>query len=475
MASITNSSVENAATPAGIPAVTPTDNGITPRPMTLGRNIKIATFHFGSAFADILTQGVWNRIAIVELGMNTSLVALLLSLKYFFSIFSIWAGQRSDVTNFRGYRRLPFVWGGRGLMVLSFFMLGASTIALVDNRESALAFMAMVTSFVVFSIGSALSGTNFLSLIYDVTPEPQRTRTVSVVWFFLIAGFAVSGILYGRILPTYTREGFITLFIVAPLIMAAIWFFSLLGEERPDPNRAAAVAAARNTAASFWKDLKTAWAIPQTPIFFSFLGLSTMFFYTQDVILEPFGGLVFGMDVAHTSRFSSYWGTLTLVFIVLSLVAARRFPKWVNNMSLSQWSIAILAVAFGIFFVSAAAQIRLLVTVGLVVMGIGLGLWTVGTLGLMMDMTRAWRAGLYLALWTVSETLARGVGTLIGGIIKDVSYQLTGSYPMAFAAVFLVQTIGFVICLIILNRISIQAFIKQSTPEPEAVLVGSMD
>jgi len=257
--------------------------------------------------------------------------------------------------------------------------------------------------------------------------------------------------------------------------MAAIWFFSLLGEERPDPNRAAAVAAARTTAASFWKDLKTAWAIPQTPIFFSFLGLSTMFFYTQDVILEPFGGLVFGMDVAHTSRFSSYWGTLTLVFIVLSLVAARRFPKWVNNMSLSQWSIAILAVAFGIFFVSAAAQIRPLVTVGLVVMGTGLGLWTVGTLGLMMDMTRAWRAGLYLALWTVSETLARGVGTLLGAMIKDVSYQLTGSYPTAFAAVFLVQTIGFVICLIILNRISIQAFIKHSTPEPEAVLVGSMD
>ena len=56
---------------------------------------------------------------------------------------------------------------------------------------------------------SALSGTTYLSLIYDITPERQRTRAVSVVWFFLITGFAVAGIAYGRLLPQYTREGFL--------------------------------------------------------------------------------------------------------------------------------------------------------------------------------------------------------------------------------------------------------------------------
>jgi MFS transporter, BCD family, chlorophyll transporter len=439
--------------------------------LSLPRNVKIALFHVGSSMADILALSVWNRIAIVELGLAATPVSLLLGLRYFLAPLSIWIGQRSDVAPWRGYRRLPYIWGGRLIIVLSYFLLGLCTVSLADNKDNGLAWIGLFVAFLMFSIGSALSGTTYLSLIYDITPEKQRTRAVSVVWFFLITGFALAGIAYGRLLPQYTREGFLTLFFIAPLIMGILWFVSLIGEEKPVTAREASPAVQRRP---FLKDLKTVWSNGQTRVFFGFLALSTLFFYTQDSILEPFAGQVFNMPLATTSRFSAYWGTMTLIGIIASLWLARRFRRTDGNTSIARWGIIILLAAFGLFFISAVAQIRPLVTIGLIVMGLGLGAWTVGTLGMMMDMTRAWGAGLYLALWTVSETLARGLGVVVGGVVRDVALSISGQLPVAYGSVFLLEVIGFAVSLVVLSRVNVSAF-RQQTPTAEAALSAAMD
>jgi MFS transporter, BCD family, chlorophyll transporter len=490
-------SITNTVTPMAEPANVPrlaADNAkdqTSSGTVSMLRNMKLGMFHIGSSMADILTTGVWNRIVINELGMAATPVALLISLKYFITPFSIWAGQRSDVTEWRGYRRLPFIWGGRLLMVISFFILGLATVLLADNfsrghllsylslpqlevipqpsTDAVWAWLGFVAAFLMFSIGSALSGTTFLSLVYDITPKPQRTRVISVIWFFLIVGFAGAGILYGQLLRDYTREGFIALFVSVPLIMGGLWLFSLFGEEKPH------MVAAPTERRAFWADLRTAWADQQTRLFFAYLGLSTLFFYTQDVILEPFGAKVFGMSVAHTSRFATYWGSMALIGIIISLVAARRFPHLITNLSLSKWSLWVLVIGFGMFLVAALFLIRPLVTVALVVMGIGLGMWTVGGLGLMMDMTRTLGAGLYLSLWTVSETLARGLGTVLGGVVKDVGFALTGQYHLAYGAVFAVQVIGFIVALLVLQRVNVNLFQRQQAPSADAVLAAQLE
>jgi BCD family chlorophyll transporter-like MFS transporter len=448
----------------------PTD---APGSLSLPRNAKIALFHVGSSMADILASGVWNRIVIAELGFSATPVGLLLALRYFLAPLSIWVGQRSDVTAWHGYRRLPYVWGGRLAMVLSYMLLGFCTVTLADNRDNVLAWAGLVVALVAFSIGSALSSTTYLSLIYDITPNAQRTRAVSVVWLFLIIGFAVAGIAYGRLLPQYSREGFLALFIVAPLIMGALWFVSLVGEEKPiAPAKRPGVAPVERR--PFLQDLKAVWANGQTRIFFLFLGISTLAFYTQDSILEPFAGQVFNMPPATTNRFSAYWGSMALIGILVSLWLVRRFPKRADNTSLSRWGVTILFVACATLLVCAVAQVRPLVTIGLVILGLGLGVWTVGTLGLMMDMTRAWGAGLYLALWTVSETLARGLGTALGGVVRDVAFGLSGQLPAAYGSVFLVEVIGFALAFGILSRLNVAAF-EQQAPAAETVLSAAMD
>ncbi len=465
---------------------------VAPRNLSILRNIKIGTFHIGSSMADILASGVWNRVMIKELGYAATPIALLLALRYFLAPFSIWVGNRSDTSPIAGYHRLPYIWGGRIAMVVSYFLLGFATLELARGYDpvlkqltfglfgathvgngSLLGWLGVVTALILFSVGSTASGTTFLSLIYDRTPEKQRRRAVSVVWFFLILGFAVAGVIYSRLLPEYTQSGFLSLFLIAPLIMAGLWFFSIVGEEarRDRAIRAAAGAPTR----SVWAEIKAAWANRQTRIFFLFLTLTTIFFYMQDVILEPFAGEVFGMPLATTNRFSAYWGSLTLLGIIVSLIAARRFPKTVNNTSLSRWGVIVLIGTFALFALSSFAQIRPLVTVGLVLMGIGLGMWTVGSLGLMMDMTRAWGAGLYLALWTVSSTLARGTGVASGGVLLDLSLGLAGgSATGGYGLVFVIQSVGFAVTLFILARLNVAEFMGDA-PQSETVMVNTMD
>lgn len=461
------------------------------RNLSLLRNIKIGTFHIGSSLADILASGVWNRIMIKELGFAATPIALLLALRYFLAPLSIWVGRRSDLTNWRGYRRLPYVWGGRLVMALSYVLLGVATLELAGsynpwirdfsfdlmnitvttNAGSVLGWLGVVTALVLFSVGSTFSSTTFLSLVHDRTPAHQRTRAISVIWFFLILGFAVAGVLYSRLLPEYTRDGFLALMLIAPAIMMGIWIFSLIGEEMPIKRRAEQSA---EQPESFWQTMKQVWASRQTRLFFLFLALTNGLFYTQDVILEPFAGAVFGMPLSTTNRFSAYWGSMTLLSIVLSLIAIRRFPNRVNNMNLSRWGVILLIATFVMFTLSAMLYIRPLVTIALVTMGLGLGMWTVGTLGLMMAMTRAWGAGLYLALWTVASTLARGSGVALGGVLFDIALVFVGGdKALAYGSVFLIQSVGFVATLFILARISLAEFERES-PQREVVFADSM-
>lgn len=443
--------------------------------LSLARNVKIGTFHIGSSMADILLGGVWNRVAIVELGFGAFPISLLLALRYFLAPLSVWVGQRSDVSPIFGYRRTPYIWLGRLMILVSLVTIGFATVA-AHETGSPLAWLAMIASVILFSIGSAFSGTTFLALIYDITPQRQKTRAVSIVWFFLISGFAISGILYSVLLKTYTREGFLSLFIIAPLVMGGFWLLSIIGEERSVGEiKTEEKPKGKPKFRDFWPAMRDAWSNSQSRVFFWFLGLTTLFFYTQDGILEPFAAQVFQMPTSTTNRFSSYWGSMTLIGIVVCLFLARRFPMRINNTSLSRWSVVILGVTFALFAVCALAQIRALVTICLIILGVGLGAWTVGTLGLMMDMTLITGAGLYLSLWTVSETLARGVGTLIGGLIRDVGMSVTGNnYAVAYAAVFIFQAVGFLLTLLLLNRINVGAF-QASMPSAAMVVESAMD
>jgi BCD family chlorophyll transporter-like MFS transporter len=457
-----------------------------PPNLSVARNLKIALFHLGSGMADILATGTWNRIMISDLGFSATPIGLLLSLRYFLAPLGVWAGRMSDRRAVAGYRRLFWVWSGRLLMVVSMLALGLATASLARGAEANTWMWTVISvSLLLFSLGYALSGGTFLALVYDRAPEHQRGRAVGIVWTFLLLGFTVGGVLFAILLPKgeestarldFTPETLQTLFVVAALVMGTLWFVSLFGEEK----RNVAVASSqeqRETSSSLRADLRLAWSNRQTRYFFWYLALSMLFAFSQDLILEPFAGDVFGMEARVTTRFAMYWGSMSILGTVVFLWLSRRYKR-LNNTLMSYIGVGLLALTFAVFGLSALAGIRALVTPGLILLGLGLGVWNVGTLGLMMDMSPFGRAGTFLGFWTMVVTFARGLGVSGGGVIRDVGLQLTGNLSLSYGAVFILGVFGLLAALWVLSRVNVTAFNSAFAEQPAdaaTILAGALD
>ncbi|MCC6802589.1 MAG: BCD family MFS transporter [Anaerolineae bacterium] len=442
--------------------------------------MKIGLFHFGSGLADIIATGVWNRVMISDLGFSATPIGLLVALRYFLAPLGIWAGRVSDRRTIFGYRRLFWVWSGRAMMVISVLALGLITADLARGAPAdALRWGGIVVSLLLFSLGSAFSGGTFLALIYDRSAPSQRGRAVGIVWTFLLLGYAVGGPVFGILLP-HSEEGGLsfspdtlqTLFIVAALVMGGLWFVSLFREERRNaPVVAAAEPAVQSS--SMIDDLRLAWRDRQTRLFFWYLALSMLFAFSQDLILEPFAGDVFGMEARVTTRFSGYWGSMAILGSLTVLFLSTRY-KWLSNRRMNVVGVGLLIVTFALFALSSLAEIRGLVTPGLILLGLGLGIWEIGTLGMMMQMSPSGRAGTFLGFWSLVVTVARGIGVSTGGIVRDTALQISGSLPQAYGVAFVLGAVGLAVALAVLLRIR-AAQTSNEPAEPAAVLAGALD
>lgn len=200
-----------------------------------------------------------------------------------------------------------------------------------------------------------------------------------------------------------------------------------------------------------------------------------MFAFSQDLILEPFAADVFGMEARHTTRFAAYWGSMSILGTLVFLFLSRRYKRLTNTV-MSNIGVAVLVVTFALFALSSFAGIRGLVTPGLILLGLGLGFWNVGTLGLMMDMSPFGRAGTFLGFWTLVVTMARGLGVSGGGVLRDIGLQLGASGEVAYGVVFVIGTIGLLISLWTLSQVHADEFTQGDQPTDAAnVFAGALD
>ena len=308
--------------------------------------------------------------------------------------------------------------------------------------------------FLLFSLGSAISGSTFLALVYDRAAERQRGRAVGLVWTFLLIGFATGGILFSVLLPSdelsgalgFSADSLLTLFLVSAGIMTALWLFSLLGEERRNQRLASSK---KEPGSSLRRDLSLVWRSRVMTSFLLYLTLSMLFTFLQDTVLEPFAGEVFSMEAHVTNRFSAYWGSMAIIgsFVVLAFVGRHAL---FTNSNLSRVGVVILLLAYAVFAWSALDLRRPLVTPGLVLLGVGMGIWNIGTLGMMMEMSPAGRAGTFLGFWTLCVTFARGAGVAGGGMVRDLVLGLSGDHAIAYGSVFVCGFIGLLCALVAL-------------------------
>lgn len=439
------------------------------RKFSLARTCKIGSFHVGSSFADILTSAVWNRVLISDLGIAATPVALLAALRYLLAPLSIWAGARSDTHPIFGYRRLPYIWGGRLLMLLTLPFLPLTTVLLAADPRSLAGWLLALLAFTVYGVGVLLSGSPFLALIRDSAPPARQGQALAIVQVFLVVSFPLSALFYGSLMPVYNPETFWSIVWLGSGLAAGFWLLSLLGEERPG-----AGSAPLEAQPPFPQLVRELWNDRRTRRFFFFLALGATSAFAQDAVLEPFGGDVFGLSLGETTRFNAYWGGGILVSMVATIILTRKRPAYTQTTT-TVIGLALTALPLALLGVVSLTRSEVLLIPVLVLFGLGFGIYTVGAVSLLMAMTTDARAGAYLGLWSVAQLVFRGVGIALGGALRDLFLLLSGSHQVAYAGVFLLEAAGLLVCIVLLLRVDVAGFARRpSQTQPAAATLAAL-
>jgi BCD family chlorophyll transporter-like MFS transporter len=429
------------------------------------RFIKIGSFHIGSSIADLLTTAVWNRIMIVDLGIVAWPVSLLTAVRYLLAPLTLWAGHRSDTRPILGSRRIAYIWLGRFLMLLSLPLLPLSTVILAREASSAYGWALAVASFLLFGIGTLISGAPFLALVHDSAPYVYRGKVIAIVQFILVVSYAFIPAVFALLMPVYTPESFLQLILLSIGVATVFWFVSIRGEERAPVDQASTESAPVEKV-SFREVYQAILKDPRTRKYGLFLGTSAFFAFMQDAVLEPFGGDVFGLAVGETTRFNAFWGAGVLIGMLGTIFLTRRRQphQQVNTTMLGLGLMSLFLL--GIAWVAANLMLPWLPVV-LICFGFGFGVFTVGGVSLLMAMSHPAQAASYLALWTVIQLFTRGAGIAAGGIVRDLAVTLTGSLSQGYMWVFLLEALGIMGSILLLRTLDVEGFASRSRPQVE--------
>jgi BCD family chlorophyll transporter-like MFS transporter len=270
-----------------------------------------------------------------------------------------------------------------------------------------------------------------------------------------MVGIIFTGIASGVVLDPYSIAAFETLAWLGAGFALVLAVVALVGQEPRVGMAPAAPAAARP---GFGDSLRMLFSSRQARRFAVFLGLALFSFFMYDVILEPFGGEVFGLAAGVTSRFNAYLGVGVILGMLLGGMALiPRFGK-PRITGLGCW---LMGGAFALLALAGFTEATSLLTPAITALGFGSGLFTVGGVALMMDLTAARHTGLFAGAWTLVRSLATGPASVTSGALVAGFAGLGATAGLAYGLVFALESVGVIVAAFLLARVGVRSFQRE--------------
>ncbi|RVU47807.1 MFS transporter [Rubrivivax rivuli] len=424
----------------------------------------------------VLTTSTLNRVMVVELALPALLPGLLVALHYAVQLSRPRMGYGSDV----GGRRTPWILGGIGVLALGGFGAAVATTWMNTARGPGIALA--VFSFALVGVGVSAGGTSLLVLLAKRVDAPRRASAAALVWVMMIVGFAVTAGLAGRFLDPYTPVRLMavsgTVSLVA-VVVAALALWGLEGHGRSVPP-------AQKARPDFAAALREVWREPDARRFTIFVFVSMLAYSTQDLILEPFAGAVFGFTPGASTQLSGVQHGGTLMGMLLAALAGRRVAG-ARLGSLRAWTVG-GCIASGLallgLVVAGSMAPNWPLRANVFVLGVANGAFSIAAIGSMMSLaggataTGEAREGTRMGLWGAAQAIGFAVGGLFGAAASDVARWLIGDMGTAYAAVFALEAGMFVAAAMLAARIGGPLLSAPAAPSSEplaAPLVGTAD
>ena len=393
----------------------------------------------------VLMTSTLNRLMVVELMLPAVLPGALVAFHYGVQITRPNWGYRSDT----GGNRTRWVIIGMGMLAAG-ALLAAFAIPLLESRFwTGLA--VSVLAYGMIGLGVGASGTSLLALMATATEERRRPAAASITWLMMILGIAATAITVGQVLDPYSHERMLAIVAVVVGTAFLVTCLAIWGIERRAGVQAAPVAEPMR----FIDGLREIWAERAARNFTFFVFLSMTAYFMQELIMEPFAGLVFQMTPGQTTSMSGAQSGGVLLGMVLVGVAATGLRLG----ALRSWVIAgclgSAATLAALVFV-ATNGLRPALLPGVVTLGFFNGMFAVAAIGAMMQLAgqgRARREGTRVGLWGAAQAIAAGFGGLFGAALADITRKALGSDANAFGTVFTIEAALFLASAFVALRV----------------------
>ncbi len=429
--------------------------------------LRLALLPLSLTLISILAGSVINRVMVVELGLPVTLAGLFIAIPLLIAPVRVWLGYRSDAYPLRGLRREPYIIFGAFLSGIG----AAVAVVLVLNTSDLLSAGAIgiLVALIVYGVGKNLANNTFQALIADkFEAGPKRSRAANLYEVVRMVGLVMAAGILGVILQPYSAERLSSTVVIMAILATLLAIVATIGQEPRTAVLKEASEAAR--AINFKKVVKElVWDDPQARLFFTIVMLTLMGTQMQDVLMEPYGALVFGMNVGQTTQLTAFWGVGTLIAILLAgLFLLKKF----GNVPVFRVGLIIVIALFpGIVLagLNGSANLLRLLVVGL---GLGTGLSAASLLAQMVDFTTLRRAGLLVGVWGVAHQFGRALASLAGGILVDGMLLATGDNALiSYGAAFALEAVVLVVAFVLIGRLNISASlaVAEEQAEPSAL------
>ncbi|MBG0797787.1 MFS transporter [Methylocystis sp. L43] len=402
------------------------DAGSAELPMP--RLLRLSLFQVTVGMAAVLLIGTLNRVMIVELGVPSWLVALMLSLPLLFAPLRALIGFRSDThRSVLGWRRVPYIWfgtmlqfGGLAIMPFSLLILSGDTTGpiIIGQAAAALAFL-------LVGAGLHTVQTVGLALATDLAPAHTRPRVVALLCAMLLVGMGVSALAFGALLANFSAIRLIQVVQGAAVVTMVLNCVALWKQEA----RGALPPLQNVDFSEAWKRFASTGRARRR-LFATALG--TAGFSMQDILLEPYGGRVLHLPVSATTALTAM---LALGSGVGLAIAARWLTRGADAHRVAGVGAVVGVIAFFAVIFAAPADSSTLFSIGVTLIGLGGGLFAHGTLTASMQTARPEDRGLALGAWGAAQATAAGLAIAASGVINDAGSMLAASGALGEALV----------------------------------------
>jgi BCD family chlorophyll transporter-like MFS transporter len=263
-------------------------------------------------------------------------------------------------------------------------------------------------------VGAGLQTTQTagLALATDLAPADVRPRVIALMYAMLLVGMVAAGLAFGHLLTNFNEIRLIQVVQGAAVVTMALNLTALWRQEARHANGVAAVPSGGRFTDS-WRKFKKH---ERAARFLVAVGLGTAAFNMQDIVLEPYGGEILHLPVAATTALTAM---LAGGMLAAFSIAARFLVHGADPYRVAAYGVVFGLAAFAAVLFAAPMESPLLFKLGVLGIGFGGGLFSVGTLAGAMARERNGESGLALGAWGAVQATSAGIAIALGGAVRD--------------------------------------------------------